>query len=104
MFSLTNKMPDISPAKTGLFGISRELPFGVCNHGEPRVSPHTARDGEHFYRGEGKLGGDSKQRVGGLSLAESWPGRKRSLSSSYWALPSLQGMSAPPAGLSALFK
>ena len=34
-----------------------------------------------------------------LSLAESWPGKKRSLCSCPWALLSSQGMRAPPAGL-----
>ena len=34
-----------------------------------------------------------------LSLAESWPGKKKSLSSPCWALLSSQGMRAPPAGL-----
>ena len=30
----TNRLPDIFPAKMGLFGISRELQFGVGIHGE----------------------------------------------------------------------
>ena len=41
----TNRLPVISPAKMGLFGISRELQFRVCNHGEPHASPHVAREG-----------------------------------------------------------
>ena len=40
-------LPDISPAKVGLFGISRDLHFGVCNHGEPLASLHTAREGDN---------------------------------------------------------
>ena len=35
-----------------LFGISRELQFGVCNHGKTRASPCIAREGEHFYKEE----------------------------------------------------
>ena len=44
----TNRLQDISPAKTGLSGISRELQFGVCNHGNPPM----AREGGQFYREE----------------------------------------------------
>ena len=33
-------------------GISRELKYGVCNHGELHSSPHTAREGQDFYREE----------------------------------------------------
>ena len=50
-----NRLPDISPAKMGLFGISRDLQFQVCNHGEPHVSPCPAT-GELFYRGEKEVG------------------------------------------------
>ena len=49
-------LPDISPAKVGLFGISRDLHFGVCNHGEPLASLHTAREGERFYKEEKGFG------------------------------------------------
>ena len=37
-----NRLPVISLAKVGLFGISRELPFGVCNHGESCASSQAA--------------------------------------------------------------
>ena len=40
----------------GLFGISRELQFGVCNHGKPCASSHRAREGELFYRGGKAVG------------------------------------------------
>lgn len=40
----------------GLFGINRELQFGVRSHGEPCTSPHTAREGEHFYKGKKEVG------------------------------------------------
>ena len=46
----TNRLSGISSAKMGLFRISRELQFGVCNHGEPRESSHLSREGEYFYR------------------------------------------------------
>ena len=49
-------LPDISPSKMGLFWISRELQFGVCNHGEPSTSSCTAREGEHFHRDEKEVG------------------------------------------------
>ena len=41
------RLPDISPAKVGLFGISRKLQFKVCNHGKPHASPCKASE-EHF--------------------------------------------------------
>lgn len=47
----------------GLFRISRELQFGVCTHGEPRVSLYTAR-GE-----ENEVG---RARVNTESMAFSW--------------------------------
>ena len=46
-------MLDIPPAKMGLYRLSRDFQFGVCNLGEPRrASPYLAREGEHFYRKE----------------------------------------------------
>ena len=51
-----NRLPDISPAKMDLFGISRELHFGVCNHGKPCASSFMAKEGEHFYREEKEVG------------------------------------------------
>ena len=45
-----NRLPDISPAKMGLFRINRELQFSVSDPGKPHASPHIAREGEHFYR------------------------------------------------------
>ena len=51
-------MLDISSAKMGLFGISGELQFRVCNHGKPCASPHMAREGEHFQREEKEVGKD----------------------------------------------
>ena len=35
----TNALPGISPAKMGLFRISKELQFWVCNHDEPHAGP-----------------------------------------------------------------
>ena len=37
LLTKTDRGPVISPAKMSLFGISRELQFGVCNHGEPHA-------------------------------------------------------------------
>ena len=34
----TNRLPDIPPVKMGLFRISRELQFKVCNYDEPHAS------------------------------------------------------------------
>lgn len=87
----------------GLFKISRELQFEVCNYGKPHASPRTVR--EECFHGEEKEfeEGYSKQTAHGLSLAESCPGRKRLLSSSCGALLSSQGVRAPPSGLLILF-
>ena len=79
----------------GLSRISSELQFG-----KPQASPHMMREGSAFIEGNRKLeGGQRKQRVAGFSLAESLPGKKSRLSSSYWALLSVQGMRMPPSGL-----
>ena len=74
----TNRLPDISPVKMGLFKISRELQFWVCNHNEPYASPQTAREGGCFYRGEKEVGRDVVNRIHGFSLTESLPGKKSS--------------------------
>lgn len=52
----------------------------------------TAREGALFYREEKESESSNEQGVHGFSLAESLPGKKRSLSSSYWAPLSSQGM------------
>ena len=52
-----NRLPVISPAKTGLFRISRELKFRVCTNGKPHASPHTEGEGDCFYKGKGDFGG-----------------------------------------------
>lgn len=48
-------MPVISPAETGFLEISRELQFGVWEHGKPHASPPTAGE-EMFIEGRIKLG------------------------------------------------
>ena len=67
-----NRLPDISPAemglffnflKMGLFGISRELQFGVR---EPCASLCKAREEDCFYREQRKLGSLCKQSVCGF--------------------------------------
>ena len=82
--------------KIGLFRISGELQFRVCNHGEPCASSHMAREGEHFYKEEKEVGRAVANRVHGFLFAESLPGEKRSFSSFCWALLSSQGTRAPP--------
>lgn len=57
--------------------LSRELQFGVYNHGQPCVSPHLAGE-ELFYREESEDGRVIVNRVHGFSFAVSWSG-KRSL-------------------------
>ena len=53
----------------GLFGISRELQFWDCNHGEPPARSHMAKEGECFYRAEKEVGRD---RVNKESMASLW--------------------------------
>ena len=68
--SEVNRLPDICPAKTGLFGISRELQFRVCNHGKTSASPHKVKE-ESLYGWKRMLGGLRKQGSHSFSLAES---------------------------------
>ena len=49
------RLPVISPAKMGLFRISKELQFGVHNYHKPYASPTEAKEG-CFHR-KRKLGG-----------------------------------------------
>ena len=88
----------------GLFGISKELQFGVCNRGESHASPPTARE-EVFIKEKIKLE-LGVAMVNKKSMAFHWlsplPGKKRSLSSSCWALQWSQGVRTPPFGLPTL--
>ena len=52
----TSRLLVISLAKMGLFGVSRELQFVVCNHGEPHAILCMPREGEQFYRRKRNLG------------------------------------------------
>ena len=103
-----NRLPVTSPAKLGLFEISRELQFRVCNHSELQASPPVTREGLHFHFslsciGEGNgnpLQGSCLEnpREGGAwwaavyGVAQSWTRLKwlssSSSSSSYWVYKS----------------
>ena len=72
-----NKLPDISPTKLSLFGISREVQ-SVCNYDEPHASLPRAREGTALIEGKRMLGRLSKQRAHGFSLVQSLPGKKSS--------------------------
>lgn len=91
-----NRLSDISPAKMGLFGISRELQFRVCKHGEAYTNPHTTREEEHFYRWAKEVGRALVNH--GFSLNKSFP-EKKSLSSSCWALLPSCGLRVPLPGI-----
>ena len=80
-----NRLLDISPAKTRLFGIRRELQFGVQ---EPL--PISARQGKEklLYKEKGSWESSSKQGDHGFPLADALPGKIRNFSSSCWALTS----------------
>ena len=79
-WSEVNRLSGISTANVGLFGISRELQFRVCHHGETCANPRTGRSKNAFIEGKRKLGRLSKHRSHGFSLAKSC------LSPSCWAL------------------
>uniref|UniRef100_A0A8D1V8U9 Testis expressed 9 n=1 Tax=Sus scrofa TaxID=9823 RepID=A0A8D1V8U9_PIG len=82
----------------GLFGISRELYFRVCNHDRPRARPQ--QQGKNSLYGETEVG---RARVNkDSSLPECLPGRK-SLPSYFWALLLLQYVRAPPSVLLSVF-
>ena len=56
----------------GLFGINKDFPFGVYNHGEPHASPCPARRGEPFQRGEKEAGRAivNKESIGGIESSK----------------------------------
>lgn len=56
--SKTNRMPVISPEERGggLFGISRELLFRICKHGDQCTSSYMAMEGKLLYREDKKVG------------------------------------------------
>ena len=99
-----NRLPDISPAKIGLFGISRELQSKVCSHVEPQPSSPPSKGRRGFYREENEVGRaiGKKKNVHRFFLAESLPGKKR-VSPSCWALLLSQGVRMFLSGLPALF-
>ena len=80
----------------GLFGISRELQFRVCNHGKPCANPCKAREGDHFYRREKKVGRAIVNRVRGFSWAEFLLEKESFFFC--WAMQLSQGVRAPPSG------
>ena len=97
------RVPDISPANLVILGISRDLQFGVCIHGEPHGSPHTAREGEHFYREEKEVGRAIVNKE--PTAFQSVFARKGEKSLFFLlGLAILQGMRASPSGLSTLFE
>ena len=73
----------------------------MANPSKSHGSPCRARE-EHFYRRERCQEGYNKQRFYSFSLTESFPGKKRSLSSS-WTLIWSQGMRGPCSSLLTLF-
>ena len=40
----------------GLFGIGKELQFGICSYGKAHASPYGAWEGEGFYTEEREVG------------------------------------------------
>lgn len=92
-----NRLPVISPAKIGLFKISRELQFGVCNHSEARASPKGQGKESTFIQGEKAMGRAIVNTKSKASLG-SVLARKGIL-----PVLSSQDMRAPPSGLLTLF-
>ena len=56
-----DKPLNISLAKMGLFGISREWQFSVCKNRKPRASLCRASEGGHFIEGRGQEGWCNEQ-------------------------------------------
>ena len=56
-----DKLLNISLAKMGLFGISREWQFSVCKNRKPRASLCRASEGGHFIEGRGQEGWCNEQ-------------------------------------------
>ena len=52
----------------GLFGISRELQFGVYGHGKPGANPWKEREGEFIYGEEKGVGRAIVNRAKGFSF------------------------------------
>ena len=86
----------------GLFGIRKELQFGVRNQSEPNAS-EDKQEKEDFKERKGLLGDYSNGRVHGFSLAELLPGNRRSRPSSSWAVLSFKARGSP-FGLPTLFE
>lgn len=93
----------ISPAKVGLFGISKELQSGIFNHGGTHSNPQQKWRGEPFHRGGNRVG-RAKQSLWLLidwvvivshGLSSFWPRSGEGLSTSCWALLPLPGRRAP---------
>lgn len=82
MLTKNKELSDISIAKVGLFGMSRDFHFGVCNHGKPHTSSCMARERKLFYQGKVRWEVIVTESPW-FSLAESLPGKERSVSSFY---------------------
>ena len=67
----TDRLPDISSAVMGLFGIRILLQFGVCNH---KQSSQQGQENK-FIGWKRSWEGYNKQRALSFSLAESLPGK-----------------------------
>ena len=100
LLTKTNRLPYISSAKMSLFGINRELQFRVYKHCEVCANPSRDKGKRTlFTEMKMKLGRLYKQRAHSFSLAESLLGKKRNLSSSYWAQLLSQSVRVPHSGL-----
>lgn len=91
-------LPVVSPARMGLFGINRELQFGVCNHGEPCASPQQKLRGKLFFTGEEEFGRPAVNKSPRLFIGRAAARREEG------AVLSLQGMGAPPSDLPTLIE
>ena len=82
----------------GLFGISRELQFRVCNQGESCASSPRAREG-YLYSGEKEVGRVTVNRVHGFSWLSPCRARRGVLLLSVRLCYYFKGMTALPSGL-----
>ena len=94
MLTKTDRLIDMSSAIMCLLGIGRELQFGCLQSWWARSKSPKANE-KTFYGGEKRVGRATINRVLAFSWAELLPGKKRSLSSSCWALLLLWHVRAP---------
>ena len=87
----------------GLFRISREFQFMVCNHDEPCASSHRPRRGEGIYKEQNEVGRAVANKSPWLFIGSVFAQREEESFSFCWAMLSSQGRKAPALNLQKKF-